>query len=58
MHEPRTDADRLTDHSALTVALALDLDLEPVAPLTVTDPGQVQDPIGALFSPCRTRRSA
>jgi hypothetical protein len=32
VHEPRTDEDRLTDHSALTVAL----DLEPVARLTVS----------------------
>ncbi|MDO0916745.1 MazG-like family protein [Streptomyces sp. DT2A-34] len=33
VHEPRTDEDRLTDHSALTVALALNAG----APLDVTD---------------------
>ncbi|MEV5677100.1 endonuclease/exonuclease/phosphatase [Streptomyces sp. NPDC052179] len=45
VHEPRTDEGRLTDHSALTVAL----DLEPVGRLTVTDADRMPDLVGALF---------
>jgi exodeoxyribonuclease-3 len=43
VHEVRTAADRLTDHSALTVSLAL----RPTAPLSVTDPTRAAEP--ALF---------
>lgn len=43
VHEPRTGADRLTDHSALS----LNLSLRPVAPLPVTDPTRAAVP--ALF---------
>ncbi|MCX4573190.1 hypothetical protein [Streptomyces sp. NBC_01571] len=46
VHEPRTDEDRLlTDHSALTVALALNA----TAPLDVTDPAAVEHSAPALF---------
>ncbi|MFG3405510.1 hypothetical protein [Streptomyces sp. NPDC048142] len=45
MHEPRTDEDRLTDHSALTVALALNAG----APLDVTDPAAADAAAPALF---------
>ncbi|MGW0394783.1 carbamoyltransferase N-terminal domain-containing protein [Streptomyces sp. NPDC003042] len=45
VHEPRTDEDRLTDHSALTVALALNAG----APLDVTDPAAADAAAPALF---------
>ncbi|MFJ6014434.1 endonuclease/exonuclease/phosphatase [Streptomyces sp. NPDC092952] len=45
VHEPRTDEDRLTDHSALTVALAL----TATAPLDVTDPAAAEVVAAALF---------
>ncbi|WP_199800709.1 hypothetical protein [Streptomyces marianii] len=45
MHEPRTDEGRLTDHSALTVALALTAG----APLDVTDPAAAELTAPALF---------
>ncbi|MCX4573152.1 hypothetical protein OHB41_08125 [Streptomyces sp. NBC_01571] len=45
VHEPRTDEDRLTDHSALTVALALNAR----APLDVTDPAAVEAAALELF---------
>ncbi|MFI5702530.1 endonuclease/exonuclease/phosphatase [Streptomyces xanthochromogenes] len=46
VHEPRTNEDRLlTDHSALTVVLALNA----TAPLDVTDPAAVEHSAPALF---------
>ncbi|KND38834.1 endonuclease/exonuclease/phosphatase family protein [Streptomyces acidiscabies] len=45
VHEPRTGDDRLTDHSALSVHLAV----TPAAPLPVTDPTQGHEPALALF---------
>ncbi|WP_346265796.1 endonuclease/exonuclease/phosphatase family protein [Streptomyces chryseus] len=45
VHEPRTGEDRLTDHSALTVALAVNA----VEPLDVKDPAWVHDLVPALF---------
>ncbi|MEU0272296.1 endonuclease/exonuclease/phosphatase family protein [Streptomyces sp. NPDC006307] len=45
VHEPRTDEDRLTDHSALTVALAL----KATAPLDVSDPAAAAVAAPALF---------
>ncbi|WP_327434776.1 endonuclease/exonuclease/phosphatase family protein [Streptomyces sp. NBC_01236] len=45
VHEPRTGEDRLTDHSALTVALGL----TAVEPLDVTDPTQAGVLTPALF---------
>ncbi|MFE6127545.1 endonuclease/exonuclease/phosphatase [Streptomyces sp. NPDC056437] len=45
VHEPRTGTERLTDHSALTVELAL----AATAPLAVTDPTRAADLVPALF---------
>ncbi|MGW0086539.1 endonuclease/exonuclease/phosphatase [Streptomyces sp. NPDC003393] len=45
VHEVRTGTDRLTDHSALTVQMAL----RPARPLEVTDPMPVADAAPALF---------
>ncbi|MFF4748868.1 endonuclease/exonuclease/phosphatase [Streptomyces sp. NPDC002514] len=45
VHDVRTGPDRLTDHSALSVSLAL----HPVKPLTVTAPERAADPAPALF---------
>ncbi|WP_238440359.1 endonuclease/exonuclease/phosphatase family protein [Streptomyces sp. TR1341] len=45
VHEPRTMSGRLTDHSALTVGLAV----TAAAPLAVTDPTRVETPALALF---------
>lgn len=45
VHEPRTNEDRLTDHSAWTVALALNAG----APLDVTDPAAADAAAPALF---------
>ncbi|MFD6936229.1 endonuclease/exonuclease/phosphatase family protein [Streptomyces goshikiensis] len=45
VHEPRTMADRLTDHSALTVGLGV----TAVAPLAVSDPVRVEAPALSLF---------
>lgn len=45
VHEPRTMADRLTDHSGLVVELGV----RATAPLTVTDPVQAAEPVAALF---------
>lgn len=46
VHGPRTGPDRLTDHSALSVQLAV----TPAVPLTVTDPTQAAEaPAMALF---------
>ncbi|MFD3612412.1 endonuclease/exonuclease/phosphatase family protein [Streptomyces atroolivaceus] len=45
VHEPRTMPDRLTDHSGLTVRLAV----AAVAPLDVADPTRAVEPVGALF---------
>ncbi|WP_245599999.1 hypothetical protein [Embleya scabrispora] len=45
VHEPRTGPDRLTDHSALTVRLAVPASV----PLPVTDPTQAEEPVAALF---------
>lgn len=45
VHDVRTGPNRLTDHSALTVSLAL----RPAAPLTVTDPTRADEPEPALF---------
>ncbi|RPK58340.1 exonuclease III [Streptomyces sp. ADI96-15] len=45
VHEPRTMPDRLTDHSALGVRLAV----SAAAPLPVTDPTQAVEPLAALF---------
>lgn len=45
VHETRTGEERLTDHSALTVALAV----HAPEPLDVKDPVPVNDPVPALF---------
>lgn len=45
VHETRTSQDRLTDHSALTVELAL----TAAEPLPVTDPTRAIDLVSALF---------
>lgn len=45
VHEPRTDEERLTDHSALTVSLAL----TGAEPLDVKDPARVDAMVPALF---------
>lgn len=45
IHDVRTATDRLTDHSALTLSLAV----RPVAPLTVTVPAVDADAAPALF---------
>jgi len=45
MHEPRTRANRLTDHSALAVQLTV----TAAAPLSVTDPARAEAPAPALF---------
>lgn len=45
VHEPRSGPDRLTDHSALSVELAL----TTAAPLPVTDPTRAEEPVPALF---------
>jgi len=45
VHEPRTGADRLTDHSALSLQLAV----APTASLDVTGPVGVTDATPALF---------
>jgi exodeoxyribonuclease III len=45
LHEPRSGTDRLTDHSALTVDLAL----AATEPLPVTDPTRAADLVPALF---------
>ncbi|WP_240529082.1 endonuclease/exonuclease/phosphatase [Streptomyces antioxidans] len=45
VHEPRTGTDRLTDHSALTVSLAL----RPARTLPVTDPTEAAERVPALF---------
>ncbi len=45
VHEPRAGADRLTDHSALALQLAV----TATAPLPVTDPTRAEDLAPALF---------
>ncbi|MFJ8739544.1 endonuclease/exonuclease/phosphatase family protein [Embleya sp. NPDC127516] len=45
VHEPRTGPNRLTDHSALTVRLAVTASV----PLPVTDPTRAEEPVPALF---------
>lgn len=45
VHEPRTMSGRLTDHSALTVGLAV----AASTPLAVTVPARVEEPVPALF---------
>ncbi|MEU6486106.1 endonuclease/exonuclease/phosphatase family protein [Streptomyces sp. NPDC046887] len=45
VHEPRTMADRLTDHSALSVELGV----TATVPLTVTSPILAAEPVAALF---------
>jgi len=45
VHDPRTDRDRLTDHSALSLRLAV----VPMAPLPVVDVLPAEEPVAALF---------
>lgn len=45
VHDVRTGPERLTDHSALSVSLAV----RPAAPLTVTAPYRAPAPALALF---------
>ncbi|THA54300.1 endonuclease/exonuclease/phosphatase [Streptomyces sp. A1136] len=45
VHEPRTMPDRLTDHSALAVGLAV----TATQPLQVSDPHRAPEPVPALF---------